>query len=150
MLVPTDCAGRLGYGSHVLLCLERSYVTDLGKKTVKELVMHGDDLKPYLRTSDGGIAHAVNLKAVNAATFFRDSPSSWGDPKGSSKSTVCVAGRWRRYEANTRTCSPPMLCVRTSAEIASAHHSKVDFDDPIWVSAMRICKLDGDAGSQVH
>lgn len=120
------------------------------KKTVEELVMHGDDLEPYLRTSDGGIAHVVNLKAVDAATFFRDSPYSWGDPKGSSKTTVCVAGRWRRYEVNTRTCSPPMVCARMSADVASAHHTKVDFDDPIWFNAMRICELDGDAESQVY
>lgn len=120
------------------------------RKAVEEVIFHGDDLEPYLKTSHAGIAHVFDLNAADATTFYRDSPYSWGDLKGSAKSTVCISGRWRRYEGSSRSCTPPMVCSRMSSDIASAQHTHVNFDDPTWVNAMQLCEQEGDAERQVY
>lgn len=120
------------------------------RKTVAEVVIHGEDLEPYLKTSDAGVAHVASLSAPDAASFFRDSPYAWGDKKGSSKTTVLIAGRWKGYDVNTRTCVPPMVCSRMSADVANKAHSQVDFDSPSWLSAMKLCEEDELPARQVE
>lgn len=120
------------------------------KKTVEEVVIHGEELDPSLKTSEAGGAHVVSLNAPDAASFFRDSPYAWGDKKGCSKTTILVSGRWRSYDVNTRACVPPMVFSRMPADVANKSHLEVDFESPSWLSAMKLCEEDETPARQVE
>ncbi|KAK1859807.1 hypothetical protein I4F81_002401 [Pyropia yezoensis] len=120
------------------------------KKTVEEVVIHGEELDPSLKTSEAGGAHVVSLNAPDAASFFRDSPYAWGDKKGCSKTTILVSGRWRSYDVNTRACVPPMVCSRMPADVANKSHSEVEFETPSWLSATKLCMEDETPARQVE
>lgn len=119
------------------------------KKTVEEVIFHGKEHDPYLKTGDAGVAHVVSLSAPDADFFFRNSPYARGDKKGCSKTTMLISGRWRSYDVNTRTCVPPMVCCRIRADVAHKSHSEVDFDSLLWLSAMKLCEEDETPARQV-
>jgi len=62
------------------------------------------------------------MHAADAAKFFRDSPYTLGNKKGSFPTTVLVAGRWRGYNFNTRTCVPAMVCSRLTDDVSNGTH----------------------------
>lgn len=63
-----------------------------------------------------------------------------GGKEGDLHHYVLVAGRWRSYNVNTRTCVPPMVCSNMSEDVANRTHSHVDFDFHPWLSAMQLCE----------
>jgi len=107
---------------------------------VGEVVIHGDELTPYLRTSEDGVAHVVSMPLSRASMHFRDSPYTWGDPKGSSNTSMCMAGRWRPYQMKAHGCVPPLVCSRMRSEVAGMKHTEVDYDNPTWLTAMQLCE----------
>jgi len=107
---------------------------------VSEVVIHGDELTPYLRTSKDGVAHVVYMPLSRAAMHVRDSPYTWGDPKGSSNTSMCMAGRWRPYQVNAHGCVPALVCSRMRSEVAGVKHREVDYDNPTWLTALQFCE----------
>jgi len=110
------------------------------KKKVGEVYIHEDELDPYLRTSDAGMAHVVPMHAADAANFFRDSPCTLGDKKGSATATVLVTGRWRGYRVNNRTYVPLMGCSNMKEDVAKMTHSHFESEFHPWLSAMQLCE----------
>lgn len=119
-------------------------------KTVEKVVIHGDDSDRYLSTSEGGVAHVLDLHLSSVDSWFKDSPYTWGAPQGTSSTMVLIRGRWKRYSVRTRTCTPPMVCSLMPADVANMPHTEVNFDDPTWLSAMAMCEDDDDPASRVH
>ena len=107
---------------------------------MSEVVIHGDELTPYLRTSKDGAAHVVYMPLSRAAMHVRDSPYTWGDPKGSSNTSMCMAGRWRPYQMNAHGCVPALVCSRMRSEVAGVKHREVDYDNPTWLTALQFCE----------
>lgn len=120
------------------------------KKTAEKVVIHRDTPDRYLSTSEDGVAHAMELPTGAADSWFGDSPYTWGAPKGSRSTTVCLSGRWRRHSVCTRTCTPPMVCSLIPEDVANLVHTEVDFDHPTWLAAMEMYEKDDDPERRVH
>ena len=105
-----------------------------------EVVIRGDELSPYLCTSKDRVAHVVSMPLSRATKHFWDSPYTWGGPKGSSNTSMCMAGRWRPYKMKAHGCVPPLVCSRMRSEVSGMRHTEVDYDNPTWLTEMQLCE----------
>jgi len=112
--------------------------------------MHDDEMAPYLRTSDAGVAHVVTMSHASAKMHFRDSPYTWGAPRGFSDTSLCLDGRWRPYEMRSHGCIPPLVCSRMRSEVANMEHTEVNFEHPTWLKAMLLCEEEELPEQQAH
>eukprot|EP00170_Pyropia_yezoensis_P001495 contig_6570_g1499 len=129
---------------------ESGLYRDSEKRTVERVVLHGDNKDMYLCSSDDGVAHVLDLTAGAAENWFKDSPYTWGAPKGAGSTTVSTSGRLKRYSLQEQTCIPPLVCSLMPDAVANLAHTTVDFDNPTWIAAMQMCEDNDDLERLVH
>lgn len=64
------------------------------RKTVERVVMHDVGAgAQYLSTSEAGVAHVLEIDVTQCTDWFKDSPYTWGSPKGTDATMVDVGGK---------------------------------------------------------
>lgn len=104
----------------------------------------------YLSTSEAGVAHVLEIDVTQCTDWFKDSPYTWGSPKGTDATMVDVGGKSVPYLVRKRSCQPPIVCSLMPAAVADRPHEVVNFEDPTWISAMNLCEADDSPERKVH
>ncbi|KAK1860017.1 hypothetical protein I4F81_002609 [Pyropia yezoensis] len=121
------------------------------RKTVELVVTHDVGAgAQYLSTSEAGVAHVLEINETQCTDWFKDSPYTWGSPKGTDATTMDVGGKSVPYLVRKRSCQPPIVCSLMPAAVADRPHEVVNFEDPTWISAMNLCEADDSPERKVH
>ncbi|KAK1862658.1 hypothetical protein I4F81_005226 [Pyropia yezoensis] len=115
-----------------------------GKTHVKQVVFHATSSSAvYLSSSPEGVAHIMTLPRDALSNFWKESPYTWGNPKGvDPRVYVALGGASVPHRVESRGCTPPMVCSLMSADLSGFSHGTVDFEDPNWVAAMQQVEQD--------
>ncbi|KAK1869731.1 hypothetical protein I4F81_012197 [Pyropia yezoensis] len=74
------------------------------RKTVERVVMHDvGACAQYLSTSEAGVAHVLEIDVTQCTDWFKDSPYTWGSPKGTAATMVDVGEKSKPYLAFFKT-----------------------------------------------
>lgn len=89
----------------------------------------------YLCTSDGGVAHVLDMDVSRCGDWFTESPYSWAEPKSSDRTIGEIGGRRVPYSVRKRSYHPPKVCSLMPQAVADLSHEEVIFEHPTRVSA---------------
>lgn len=119
---------------------------------MKQVVFHSSASSAfYLSTAPEGVVHGLRLPRDAVKQFWRESPCTWGSPKGSDPCVrVALGGASVPHRVENRACTPPMVCSRLPAALSEFPNTEVDFEAPSWITAMQQIEEDGSPERQVY